>query len=98
MEDGAYRETDNKGGGVVILKTVQDEKQAAQKNKPQFCFARIARVYDDGLSLYIGADTTPSTKHYKCNTQCTFFAGQKVYIQKAGGEYVVICPIGDPKM
>lgn len=80
----------------MILESRQQVQAAEQKNQPEFCFAVVAGVHQDGISLYIGAETTPTQKHYKCNTTCKFAAGQKVYIQKAGGEYVVLFPIGNP--
>lgn len=80
----------------MILDTQQQVEQAQPSPAPEFCFAVVAAVHSDGLSLYIGAEKTPTQKHYKCNTSCRFSAGQKVYIQKAGGEYVVLFPIGDP--
>lgn len=80
----------------MILESRQQVQAAEQQTQPEFCFAIVAAVYKDGISLYIGAETTPTQKHYKCNTTCKFAAGQKVYIQKAGGEYVVLFPIGNP--
>lgn len=80
----------------MILETEQQVVAQQQKAEPEFHFATVAEVHSDGLSLYIGADTSPTEKHYKCNTTCKFSAGQKVYIQKAGGEYVVLFPIGNP--
>lgn len=80
----------------MILESRQQVQAAEQKNQPEFCFAVVAGVHQDGISLYIGAETTPTQKHYKCNTTCKFAAGQKVYIQKAGGEYVVLFPVGNP--
>ena len=80
----------------MILETEQQVAAQQPKSEPEFHFATVAEVFGDGLSLYIGAETTPTEKHYKCNTTCKFSAGQKVYIQKAGGEYVVLFPIGNP--
>lgn len=80
----------------MILETEQQVAEQQPKAEPEFHYATVAEVYSDGLSLYIGAETTPTEKHYKCNTTCKFSAGQKVYIQKAGGEYVVLFPIGNP--
>lgn len=80
----------------MILETEQQVTAQQQKAQPDFHFATVAEVYSDGLSLYIGAETSPTEKHYKCNTTCKFAAGQKVYIQKASGEYVVLFPIGNP--
>lgn len=80
----------------MILETEQQVAEQQPKAEPEFHYATVAEVYSDGLSLYLGAETTPTEKHYKCNTTCKFSAGQKVYIQKAGGEYVVLFPIGNP--
>lgn len=78
----------------MILDTQQQVEQAQPSPAPEFRFAVVAAVHSDGLSLYIGAEKTPTQKHYKCNTSCRFSAGQKVYIQKAGGEYIVLFPVG----
>ena len=80
----------------MILETEQQVAAQQPKAEPEFNFAIVAEVHSDGLSLYIGAETTPTEKHYKCNTTCKFSAGQKVFIQKASGEYVVLFPIGNP--
>lgn len=80
----------------MILVTEQQVADQRNKSKPEFNFAIVAGVHSDGLSLYIGAESTPTKKHYKCNTTCKFVSGQKVYIQKAGSEYVVLFPIGNP--
>lgn len=80
----------------MILETEQQVAAQQPKPEPEFNFAIVAEVHSDGLSLYIGAETAPTEKHYKCNSTCKFSAGQKVYIQKAGGEYVVLFPIGNP--
>lgn len=93
MEDEAHRE---KGGQSMIFQTQQQVEQAKEKNDPTFAFATVAEVHSDGISLYLGGDKVPTQKHYKCNTFCKFEIGQKVYIQKAGGEYVVLFPIGNP--
>lgn len=93
MEDEAHRE---KGGDHMILESHQQVEQAKTKNFPEFNFATVAEVHSDGISLFIGGETEPTKKHYKCNTFCKFEAGQKVYIQKAGEEYVVLFPVGNP--
>lgn len=80
----------------MILETEQKVAEQQKKSEPEFHFAKVAAVYADGLSLYIGAESTPTEKHYKCNTTCKFKAGQKVYIQKANGEYIVLFPVGTP--
>ena len=80
----------------MILETEQQVAAQKQKAASEFNFAIVEAVHSDGISLYIGAETTPTEKHYKCNTTCKFSAGQKVYIQKASGEYVVLFPIGNP--
>lgn len=93
MEDEAHRE---KGGDHMILESHQQVEQAKTKNFPEFNFATVAEVHSDGISLLIGGETEPTKKHYKCNTFCKFESGQKVYIQKAGEEYVVLFPVGNP--
>lgn len=73
------------------------EEQALKQPEPEA--ARLATVYDwwgDGLQLIFDGETESDGKHYKCNANHWFQAGDRVLVQKVGGSYVVICKIGGP--
>lgn len=36
-------------------------------------------------------------KHYRCNPDVTFAAGNRVLIARVSGSYVVLCKVGKPK-
>lgn len=79
-----------------ITQSYQEEQENQPQEPQAYSFAKIGGVYPDGLSLiWPGADQA-TQKHYKCNTVCKFEAGQKVYVVKDSGSYVVLCPIGEP--
>lgn len=59
--------------------------------------ATVGAKYTDGLSLIFDGQTQPSAKHYKCNTDITFQAGDRVKICRISGTYVVEYVVGNPK-
>lgn len=67
------------------------EKELRQA--PVYNIARIGAVYDDGVTLIFPGATSPSEKHYLTNAQATFYAGDKVYIVKISGTYIVVCSL-----
>lgn len=78
---------------MIIGYTDEACLERERREPPVSDFAWIAQVYDDGVSLQLG-DGSVTRRHWKHNTGVAFEPGQKVLVQKAGGEYVVICPIG----
>lgn len=60
----------------------------------QHTIATVGGVYSDGLSLIFPGETTPSGKHYKCNTSVTFRAGDRVKVFYDSGTYIVEYVIG----
>lgn len=81
---------------VEIESSYQDtQKQQEQPVAPP-SFATIAGLYDDGVSLVFDGETEPSQKHYRANLYCKFEVGQRVYVAKDNGTYVVLFPIGIP--
>lgn len=81
---------------VEIESSYQDtQKQQEQPVSPP-SFATIAGLYDDGASLIFDGETEPSEKHYRANLYCKFEVGQRVYVAKDNGTYVVLFPIGVP--
>lgn len=82
---------------MSIIENYQQEQRIKEKAVPAFTLARIGTKYDDGVSLIFPGAETESQKHYKCNQDSTFAAGDLVYIVKDSGTYLVICKIGNPK-
>ena len=72
------------------------EEEQLEDDGPEQTFATIGAVYSDGVSLLFDGADEPTTKHYKVNQSARFSAGQRVYIVKDSGTYVVICPVGRP--
>lgn len=66
------------------------------ETNPEFNFATVGGVYDDGLSLIFDGSDTPSEKHYKCNASVKFTAGDRVKILADSGTYVVEYVVGFP--
>jgi len=71
-------------------------EEALEDSGPEQTFATIGAVYSDGVSLLFDGEDEPSAKHYKVNTFFKYSAGQRVYIAKDSGTYVVLCAIGRP--
>ena len=59
--------------------------------------ATVGAKYADGLSLIFDGQTAATAKHYKCNTNVTFKAGDRVKICRISGTYVVEYVVGNPK-
>lgn len=74
----------------------QESENERLENPPDQTFATIGGVYNDGVSLIFDGESSATTKHYKCNTFFKYSAGDRVYILKDSGTYVVICVIGSP--
>ena len=71
-------------------------EEALEDSGPEQTFATIGAVYSDGVSLLFDGEDEPSAKHYRVNQIVKFEAGNRVYIVKDSGTYVVICPVGRP--
>lgn len=63
---------------------------------PEFAFATVGEVYEDGISLIFDGETEPSEKHYKVNTSVVFHAGDRVKIASDAGTYVAEYVVGNP--
>lgn len=74
----------------------EQAEEALEDDGPEQTFATIGGVYSDGVSLLFDGADGPSAKHYKVNTFYKYSAGQRVYIAKDSGTYVVLCAIGNP--
>lgn len=77
-----------------MIKNYQQEQELKEADNTSYTFATIGQIYDDGMSLIFPGAEGPSEKHYKANLYCKFEAGQRVYIAKDSGTYVVLFPVG----
>lgn len=79
---------------------IESSYQDAQKQEDQPItspsFATIAGLHADGASLIFDGETEASEKHYRANLYCKFEVGQRVYIAKDNGTYVILFPVGVP--
>lgn len=79
-----------------IVENYQEEQQLEEQKAPEYSFATIGDVYDDGISLIFPGAEEASEKHYRANLYCKFAKGQRVYLAKDSGTYVVLFPVGVP--
>lgn len=77
-----------------MVENYQQEQTLKEPETPNYTFATIGQIYGDGMSLIFPGAECPSEKHYKANLYCKFKAGQRVYIAKDSGTYVVLFPVG----
>lgn len=77
--------------------TYQEEMALILSEPADAEMATIAQVYADGVTLFFNGQTAPSQKRYQCNAGEKFAAGDRVYLAKVSGTYVVLFPIGPPK-
>ena len=75
----------------------QEEQETQEKQPENASFATIAQVYEDGVTLLFGKEDAPSQKRYRVNSFAVFHAGDRVFLAKDSGTYVVLFPIGTPK-
>lgn len=55
--------------------------------------AKIGAVYTDGVSLIFAGMENESAKHFHANKSVEFAVGDRVYVVKVSGTYIVICKI-----
>ena len=67
------------------------------QESPLLSLATIGAKYTDGVSLIFPGQTEATAKHYRCNPDVAFAAGNRVLIARVSGSYVVLCKVGTPK-
>ena len=67
------------------------------QESPLLSLATIGTKYTDGVSLIFPGQTEATAKHYRCNPDVTFAAGNRVLIARVSGSHVVLCKVGTPK-
>ncbi len=75
----------------------QDEQEIQERQPENSSFATIAQIYEDGVTLLFSGQDTPSQKRYRVNSFAVFHQGDKVFLAKDSGTYVVLFPVGMPK-
>ena len=65
--------------------------------EPEFLTATVGAVKLTGLTLIFPGQTEATAKHYRCNPDVTFAAGNRVLIARVSGSHVVLCKVGTPK-
>lgn len=58
---------------------------------PPHAIATVGAVYSDGVTLIFPGASAASTKHYKTNRDITLSAGDRVYVVKISGTYIIVC-------
>ena len=61
-----------------------------------FEFGRLS-ILAPSQKLIFPGQTEATAKHYRCNPDVTFAAGNRVLIARVSGSYVVLCKVGKPK-
>lgn len=64
---------------------------------PLLSLATVGAKYTDGVSLIFPGQTEATAKHYRCNADVTFAAGNRVLLARVSGSYVVLCRVDKPK-
>lgn len=77
-----------------MIESYQQEQTLKELETPNYTFATIGKIYDDGVSLIFPGANSESQKHYKHNIDVNLSSGDLVYIVKDSGTYIVICRIG----
>lgn len=81
----------------MLFMIYQEEQEIQQRQPENACFATIVQIYDDGVTLRFGGQEAPSQKRYRVNSFAVFHRGDRVFLAKDSGTYVVLFPIGAPK-
>lgn len=71
----------------------QEQQEIAQESEEVAAhnIATVGEVTADGITLIFPGETEASEKKYAYNKSVTFAAGDKVYIVKISGTYLVVC-------
>lgn len=81
----------------MALETYQDLVDTDPNEVQDASFAKIAEIYDDGVTLLFDGMEEATQKRYQTNSFVVFKAGDRVRIIKDSGTYVVEYPVGAPK-
>lgn len=79
-----------------IIQSYQQEKGLERPQPEAARLATVGAVGTNGLKIIFDGETVSDGKYYLCNSSAKYAKGNRVLVQKVGGSYVVICPIGKP--
>jgi len=71
----------------------QEEQELMATPSSPFCFATVAGVYADGLTLLFPGESEAGEKRYRCNIEAVFSVGDRVFVAKDSGTCVVLFPV-----
>lgn len=77
----------------VVNYQEQQQINREQNTGTPHSIAKIGTVYDDGVSLIFAGMENESVKHYPVNKSVEFATGDRVYVVKVSGTYIVVCKI-----
>ena len=81
----------------MALETYQDLVVSDPNEVQDASFAKIAAIYDDGVTLIFDGMEEATQKRYQTNSFVVFKVGDRVRIIKDSGTYVVEYPVGAPR-
>ena len=81
----------------MALETYQDLVETDPNEVQDASFAKIAAIYDDGVTLIFDGMEEATQKRYQTNSFVVFKVGDRVRIIKDSGTYVVEYPVGAPR-
>ena len=81
----------------MALETYQDLVETDPNEVQDASFAKIAEIYDDGVTLIFDGMEEATQKRYQTNSFVVFKVGDRVRIIKDSGTYVVEYPVGAPR-
>lgn len=81
----------------MALETYQDLVETDPNEVRDASFAKIAEIYDDGVTLIFDGMEEATQKRYQTNSFVVFKAGDRVRVIKDSGTYVVEYPVGAPR-
>lgn len=81
----------------MALETYQDLMETDPNEVQDASFAKIAEIYDDGVTLIFDGMEEATQKRYQTNSFVVFKVGDRVRIIKDSGTYVVEYPVGAPR-
>lgn len=81
----------------MALETYQDLVETDPNEVQDASFAKIAEIYDDGVTLIFDGMEEATQKRYQTNSFVVFKAGDRVRVIKDSGTYVVEYPVGAPR-
>lgn len=79
-----------------IIQNYQQERELERPKPEASRLATVDVVGTNGLKIIFDGEIVSDGKYYLCNSGAKYAKGNRVLVQKVGGSYVVICPIGKP--